>query len=62
MQARFDIRLRGERGTRVSFSVAQGRLTVGPAPGPARADCYLSADPVAFLLVLYEAAEKVPRV
>jgi hypothetical protein len=51
--ARFDIRLRGERGARAVFTVADGALTIGPPAAGQRADCYLSADPWAFLLVQY---------
>ena len=51
--ARFDIRMRGERGARAVFAVADGALVIeSPAPGR-HADCHLSADPWAFLLVLY---------
>lgn len=51
--ARYDIRLRGERTARAVFTVADGALAIqAPAAGQ-RADCYLSADPWAFLLVLY---------
>ena len=51
--ARFDIRMRGERGARAVFAVADGALVIeSPAPG-CHADCHLSADPWAFLLVLY---------
>jgi SCP-2 sterol transfer family len=51
--ARYDIRLRGEHAARAVFTVEDGVLTVGwPAAGQ-HADCYLSADPWAFLLVLY---------
>ena len=51
--ARYDIRLRGEHAARAVFTIEDGVLTVGtPATGQ-RADCYLSADPWAFLLVLY---------
>jgi uncharacterized protein (TIGR03083 family) len=51
--ARYDIRLRGERDARAIFTVADGALAIqAPAAGQ-RADCYLSADPWAFLLVLY---------
>jgi len=51
--ARYDIRLRGERGARATFTVGGGALAIeAPAPGQP-ADCRLSADPWAFLLVLY---------
>ena len=51
--ARFDIRMRGERGARAVFAVAGGALVIeSPAPGR-HADCHLSADPWAVLLVLY---------
>jgi len=45
--------MRGERGARAVFAVADGALVIDP-PAPGRhADCHLSADPWAFLLVLY---------
>jgi len=51
--ARFDIRMRGGGGARAVFAVADGALVIeSPAPGR-HADCHLSADPWAFLLVLY---------
>jgi uncharacterized protein (TIGR03083 family) len=51
--ARYDIRMRGERTARAVFTVADGALAIqAPAAGQ-RADCSLSADPWAFLLVLY---------
>ncbi len=52
VSARFDVRLRGEDGTRVVLAVDGGRLAVAPA-GSGPVDCVLSADPVAFLLILY---------
>jgi len=51
--ARYDIRLRGEAAARAVFTIERGALTVGPPVAGQRADCYLSADPWAFLLVLY---------
>jgi len=51
--ARFDIRMRGERGARAVFTVADGTLTIRAPAAGGRADCCLSADPWAFLLVLY---------
>jgi uncharacterized protein (TIGR03083 family) len=51
--ARYDIRLRGEHGARAVFIIEGGALTVGAPEAGRRADCYLSADPWAFLLVLY---------
>ena len=51
--ARYDIRLRGEHGARAVFTIADGELAIeAPQAGPP-ADCYLSADPWAVLLVLY---------
>src|SRR5215475_5414067 len=51
--ARYDIRLRGEHGARAVFTIADGELAIeAPRAGPP-ADCYLSADPWAVLLVLY---------
>src|SRR5262249_20655067 len=50
---RYDIRLRGDQAARALFIVDDGVLTIsGPVPD-SRADCYLSADPWAFLLLLY---------
>ena len=51
--ARYDIRLRGEHAARAVFTIEDGVLTVGTPAAGQRADCYLSADPRAFLLVLY---------
>jgi uncharacterized protein (TIGR03083 family) len=50
--ARYDVRLRGERAARAVFTVADGGLAI-EAPAGRRADCYVSADPWAFLLVQY---------
>lgn len=50
---RYDIRLRGESAARAVFAIERGALTVGTPVAGQRADCYLSADPWAFLLVLY---------
>ena len=46
----YDIRIRG--GPRFAFRVAGDQATVEPGPAAA-ADCRISADPVAFLLVAY---------
>jgi len=52
-RARYDIRLRGEPGARAIFTIADSALAIeAPAAGQ-HPDCYLSADPWAFLLVLY---------
>jgi uncharacterized protein (TIGR03083 family) len=51
--ARYDIRLRGEHAARAVFTIEDGVLTVGTPAAGQRADCYLSADPWALLLVLY---------
>jgi hypothetical protein len=51
--ARFDVRLRGERAARAVFTVADGALAIGAPAAGLRADCYVSADPWAFLLVQY---------
>jgi uncharacterized protein (TIGR03083 family) len=51
--ARYDIRLRGERGARAIFTIAGGELAIEAPRAGQRADCYLSADPWAVLLVLY---------
>jgi uncharacterized protein (TIGR03083 family) len=59
-RARYDIRLRGEPGARVIFTVADGALAIeAPAPGQP-ADCHLSADPWAFLLVFYGRSGPLP--
>jgi uncharacterized protein (TIGR03083 family) len=47
--ARYELRIRG--GLRVTMSFEGGRLALGSPDG--RADCKISADPVAFLLVSY---------
>lgn len=48
----FDVRLRGKDGPRVRFAFDDGTLHVSTGPaGPV--DCHVSADPTAFLLVLY---------
>lgn len=52
-QARFDIRLRGEGGPRAVLTIADGQGEVRPAEPGKKADCYISADPAALLLVLY---------
>jgi uncharacterized protein (TIGR03083 family) len=51
--ARYDIRLRGERGARAIFTIAGGELAIEAPQAGQPADCYLSADPWAVLLVLY---------
>jgi len=51
--ARYDVRLRGEHAARAVFTIEDGVLTVGTPAAGQRADCYLSADPWALLLVLY---------
>lgn len=47
--ARYDLRIRG--GVRAMLAFEEGRLKIYPPGG--RADCRISADPVAFLLVSY---------
>ncbi|MGH3848136.1 MAG: hypothetical protein ACRDRT_00220, partial [Pseudonocardiaceae bacterium] len=49
-RATYDLRVRG--GLRAFVRVADGVLTVEPGRG-LDADCHISADPVAFLLVGY---------
>lgn len=51
LHARFEVRLRGTQ-TRALFSVADGDLQIAE-PGDARADCYVSGEPTALLLLLY---------
>jgi hypothetical protein len=50
---RYDIRLRSEPAARAVFTVADGTLTIAAPTAHQRADCHLSADPWAALLVLY---------
>jgi uncharacterized protein (TIGR03083 family) len=50
---RYDIRLRGDETARALFIIDDGVLTIGRSVPGTRADCYLSADPWAFLLLLY---------
>jgi len=53
MRARFDVRMRGDGAPRVVFDVADGEVTIQlPEPGR-KADCYVSAEPTALLLVMY---------
>jgi uncharacterized protein (TIGR03083 family) len=49
LQARYELRFGGD--LRYSLVIDDGTATVGPASG--RADCVITADPVAFLLVGY---------
>jgi uncharacterized protein (TIGR03083 family) len=49
LRATYDVRVRG--GVRLCLAFAHGRLTVGDAAESA--DCHVSADPVALLLVAY---------
>jgi uncharacterized protein (TIGR03083 family) len=51
LHADIEVRLRGTR-FRVLFSVADGKLQIAEA-GDARADCYVSGEPTALLLLLY---------
>lgn len=51
-RGRFDIRLRGSREARVVLAFEDGLLAI-EQPNRVGADCYLSADPAAFLLVAY---------
>jgi uncharacterized protein (TIGR03083 family) len=51
LHARFEIRLRGTQ-TRALFSIADGQLQI-TEPSSARADCYISGEPTALLLLLY---------
>jgi hypothetical protein len=52
LTARFDIRLRGDPGARADFVFEQGQLTAREHE-EARADCRISADPAAFVLIVY---------
>ncbi len=49
VHARYDLRVRG--GARVAVTISDGELTV--ADDGQRADCHVSADPVALLLIAY---------
>jgi hypothetical protein len=49
LRAGFELRLRG--GPRYLIEVVDGRAVTGEAPPGARPDCWISADPAAFLLV-----------
>lgn len=51
--ARYDIRLRGEHAARVVFRIEDGALAIRRPAAGQRVDCHISADPWAFLLVLY---------
>lgn len=52
VNARFELKLRGEDGARAVLFFDDGALTIEDAPtGPV--DCHVSADPVAFMLVSY---------
>ena len=51
LHAQFEIRLRGTQ-TRALFSIADGELQTAE-PSGARADCYISGEPTALLLLLY---------
>jgi hypothetical protein len=50
--ATFDVRLRGGADARAAFVFDHGKLEVRPS-GAQRADCRISADPAAFLLITY---------
>lgn len=51
LHARYEIRLRGTQ-TRALFIVTDGELQISE-PSGARADCYVSGDPTALLLLMY---------
>lgn len=51
LHSRFEIRLRGTH-TRALFIIADGQLQIAE-PNGARADCYISGEPTALLLLLY---------
>jgi uncharacterized protein (TIGR03083 family) len=51
--ARFEVRLRGADPVAATFDFSGGRLTVEPGRASGPVDCHLSADPPAFLLVMY---------
>jgi uncharacterized protein (TIGR03083 family) len=52
VRASFDIRLRGEKGPRVQLAFDDGTLHASTGP-VGSVDCHVSADPTAFLLVMY---------
>ncbi|WP_310773744.1 maleylpyruvate isomerase family mycothiol-dependent enzyme [Mycobacterium sp. Z3061] len=51
LNAQIEVRIRGSQ-TRALFGVADGNLQIAE-PGNARADCYVSGEPTALLLLLY---------
>jgi uncharacterized protein (TIGR03083 family) len=59
VHARYDLRVRG--GVRVALIVSDGALTVADADGQP-ADCHVSADPVALLLVAYGRRSQWPAI
>ncbi|MGH4025511.1 MAG: maleylpyruvate isomerase family mycothiol-dependent enzyme [Pseudonocardiaceae bacterium] len=52
VHASFDIRLRGKDSAHVQFVFADGALHISTTPG-GPVDCHVSANPTAFLLVMY---------
>lgn len=59
VHATFDIRLRGGEDARVRFAFARGALQIS-APHHGPVDCHISADPTAFVLVLYRRLGPLP--
>lgn len=51
VRATYDVRVRG--GCRATMRFEDGELSVTPGPHTGRADCHLSVDPTAFLLVAW---------
>ena len=51
LRVTYEVRLRG--GPRLTFAFTDGALTVTPGSAP-RADCRVSADPLAVVLVIYK--------
>lgn len=52
VRASFDVRLRGKDGPQVQLAFDDGTLHVSPGAAGS-VDCHVSADPAAFLLVMY---------
>lgn len=59
LRATFEVRLRG--GDRFHFIFDQGALTIAD-PSSRRVDCYISADPVAFLMVAWGRQSQWPAI
>ncbi len=61
LRATYDVRIRG--GARLSFVFDDGELHIeAPNPNGGRADCHLSADPVAMLLLAWGRTSQWPAI